>query len=167
MVDVSVVIATYNRSAQVKEAIDSVLAQSVPVREIIVVDDGSKDDTRHQLSAYGDRIVPFFRSNQGASAARNYGMRAARGEWIAFLDDDDVWLPTKIERQMALARGNPKLGLIYCSDYAVDEKLRILYTRDAHPQHRGDVFAQLLVKNFIFTSCVIARRDAIENAGYM
>src|SRR5262249_2321973 len=104
---------------------------------------------------------------QGASAARNHGMRAARGEWIAFLDDDDVWLPTKIERQMALAKNNAQLGLIYCSDYAVDEQLRILYSRDAYQENRGDVFGQLLTKNFIFTSCVIARRDVVENAGYM
>lgn len=167
MVDVSVVIATYNRQRLVKEAIDGVLAQSVPVREIIVVDDGSKDDTRKVLGAYGDRIRHFFRPNGGASAARNYGMQAARGRWIAFLDDDDVWLPQKIERQMELADKNPKLGLIYCSDYAVDEQLKILYPREASPQNRGDAFERLLVKNFIFTSCVIARRDLVEQAGYM
>lgn len=167
MVDVSVVIATYNRAQQVREAIDSVLAQTVPVREIIVVDDGSKDNTREQLLAYGDRVRPFFQANGGASAARNLAMRNARGEWIAFLDDDDVWLPTKIEKQMELANQNPKLGLVYCSDYAVDEQLRVLYARKAAEDNRGDVFDKLLTKNFIFTSCVIARRDSIEQAGYM
>lgn len=167
MVDVSVVIATHNRAAQVKEAIDSVLAQSVPVREVLVVDDGSTDDTREQLRAYGDRIRPFFQPQAGASAARNQAMRASRGEWIAFLDDDDVWLPNKTERQMSLIRENPKLGIVYSSDHAVDEHLRILYTRHAAPENRGDAFARLLIKNFIFTSCAVARRDAIEKAGYM
>lgn len=167
MADVSVVIATYNRAQQVKEAIDSVLAQSEPVREIIVVDDGSKDDTREQLLAYGERIRPFFQKNGGASAARNMGMRNARGQWLAFLDDDDVWLPTKIEKQMELVKQNPRLGLVYCSDYAVDEELRILYARNAEPKNRGDVFDRLLIKNFIFTSCVMARRDLVEKAGYM
>ena len=167
MLDVSVVIATYNRSKQVREAIDSVLAQSIPVREILVVDDGSKDDTREQLLAYGNRVRPFFQANGGASAARNLAMRNAQGEWLAFLDDDDVWLPTKIEKQMALARQDPKLGLVYCSDYAVDEQLRILYARNAEPENRGDVFERLLIRNFIFTSCVIARRDLVEEAGYM
>jgi D-aspartate ligase len=167
MVDVSVVIATYNRSRQVKEAIDSVLAQSAPVREIIVVDDGSKDSTRETLLSYGDRIRPFFQANGGASAARNLAMRMAQGSWIAFLDDDDVWLPEKIEQQMELVRRNPELGLVYCSDYAVDEQLRILYPRNAQDGNRGDVFERLLIKNFIFTSCVIARRDAVEKAGYM
>ena len=167
MVDVSVVIATYNRSRQIREAIDSVLAQSVPVREVIVVDDGSKDDTRAQLLAYGDRIRPFFQANGGASAARNHALRMAQGSWIAFLDDDDVWLPEKIKQQWDLVRKNPALGLVYCSDYAVDEQLRVLYSREAQPQNRGEVFDRLLIKNFIFTSCVIARRDAIEKAGYM
>src|SRR5207244_743209 len=102
MVDVSAVIATHNRSSLVKEAINSVLAQSAPVREVIVLDDGSEDDTRTQLAAYGDRIRLFCRPPGGASAARNYAMKAAQGRWVAFLDDDDVWVPTKIERQMAL-----------------------------------------------------------------
>lgn len=167
MVDVSVVIATYNRSRQVREAIDSVLAQSVPVREIIVVDDGSKDDTRAQLLAYGDRIRPFFQANGGASAARNLAMRMAHGSWIAFLDDDDVWVQEKIEQQWALIEKDPSLGLVYCSDYAVDEQLRVLYERKAQESNRGQVFERLLIKNFIFTSCVMARRDAIGKAGYM
>ncbi len=167
MVDVSVVIATYNRSQQVREAIDSVLAQSVPVREIIVVDDGSRDDTREQLLAYGNRIRPFFQANGGASAARNYAMRMAQGSWIAFLDDDDVWVPTKIEQQWNLVQKDPLLGLVYCSDYAVDERLNVLYPRNAQQENRGQVFERLLTKNFIFTSCVIARRDAIEKAGCM
>src|SRR2546423_12247041 len=111
--NVSVVIATYNRAAQVKEAIDSVLAQSLPMREVIVVDDGSKDNTRAQLEAYGDRIRAFFRPNGGASAARNYGMRMATGEGIAFLDDDDVWAATKSQRPMELATRNPELGQLY------------------------------------------------------
>src|SRR5215510_13181409 len=143
MADVSVVIATYNRSRQVREAIDSVLAQTLPVREVIVVDDGSKDDTRAQLLAYGDRIRPFFQTNGGASAARNLAMRMAQGSWIAFLDDDDVWQPEKIAQQWELVQKNPSLGLVYCSDYAVDEQLRILYSRDAQPENRGQVFERL------------------------
>jgi glycosyltransferase involved in cell wall biosynthesis len=167
MVDVSVVIPTYNRASQVKEAIDSVLGQSKAVREIIVVDDGSSDGTREALLAYGSSIQVLFPPKGGASAARNCGMRAAQGQWIAFLDDDDVWLPSKIERQLELASLNPALALVYCDDYAVDEQLQILYRRAAASENRGDVFERLLVKNFIFTSCVIARRDAIEKAGYM
>jgi glycosyltransferase involved in cell wall biosynthesis len=167
MIDVSVVIATHNRAVQVRQAIDSVLGQSVPVREVIVVDDGSTDDTRTQLAAYGNSIRVLHQENAGASAARNRAFQSARAAWIAFLDDDDVWLKSKIERQMALIEHNPRIGLIYCSDYAVDEQLRILYPRNAAPENRGDVFERLIVKNFIFTSCVIARRDLIERADGM
>jgi len=94
-------------------------------------------------------------------------VKEAASTWIAFLDDDDVWLPTKIERQWALVQQNPALGLVYCSDHAVDERLNFLYRRDVAPQNRGDVFDRLIVKNFIFTSCVIARKDLIERSGYM
>jgi len=167
MSDVSVVIATYNRAGQVKEAIDSVLAQTESVREVIVVDDGSRDHTREQLLAYGARIRPFFQKNGGASAARNLGMKAAQGEWIAFLDDDDVWVPQKIQKQMEVVRQNPRAGLVYTSDYAVDEQLKVLYSRIAHAENRGDVYERLLIKNFIFTSCVIALRKAVEQAGHM
>jgi glycosyltransferase involved in cell wall biosynthesis len=165
--DVSVIIATHNRETLVTEAIDSVLAQSMGVREIIVVDDGSTDNTRDRLSQYGDRIRAFFQSNLGASQARNYGIRQAQAGWIAFLDDDDVWLRGKIECQMQLARRNPNLGIIYCSDHAVDEQLQIIHTRHAADANRGDVFEHLLIQNFIFTSCVISRKDAIEQAGFM
>jgi len=167
MADVSVIIATHNRQLQVCEAIDSVLAQTEPVREVIVVDDGSTDDTPKQLAKYGNRIRILHQRQAGASAARNLGMHAAQGDWIAFLDDDDVWLETKIARQIELVNNNSALGLVYCSDHAVDEQLRTLYTRTAAPENRGDVFERLLIKNFIFTSCVIARRKAIEQAGYM
>jgi glycosyltransferase involved in cell wall biosynthesis len=167
MADVSVVIATHNRSSLVKQAIDSVLAQSEPVREVIIVDDGSTDDTLEELAAYGDRIRVFSQKQAGPSAARNRAIREAVGEWIGFLDDDDVWLPIKIEKQMQLVRQNPQVGLVYCSDYAVDETLQILYTRAAQPANRGDVFDRLLIKNFMFTSCVLARREGVEAAGYM
>lgn len=165
MADVSVVIATHNRVSQVKVALDSVLEQTERVREIIVVDDGSTDDTRTLLAGYGNRIRPIFQSQSGASAARNRGVAEARGEWIAFLDDDDVWLPAKIAQQMAVARQDPRFGLVYCSDYAVDDDLRILRTRAAAAENQGDVFERLLIRNFIFTSCVIARRDLVEEAG--
>jgi glycosyltransferase involved in cell wall biosynthesis len=167
MADVSVIIATHNRVQLVKEAIDSVLAQSKQVKEIIVVDDGSTDSTRNLLTNYGERIKAVYGTGEGASAARNRGLRLASGEWIAFLDDDDVWLKEKIERQMAIADQSPGLGLIYCSDYAVNERLDVLYTRSPQADHRGDVFERLLIRNFIFTSCVVARRDAIEKVGYM
>jgi len=97
---VSVIIPTYNRAKYVTHAIDSVLAQTYPSYEIIVVDDGSTDDTRKELAPYMDRIKYIRKEHAGHSAARNTAIRASRGQWIAFLDSDDAWLPAKLSRQM-------------------------------------------------------------------
>lgn len=98
---ISVIIATYNRASFLREAVDSVLCQTFPDFELIVVDDGSQDNTREVLVSYGSLIRTLFQANAGLSAARNRGINAARGEWIAFLDSDDVWLPEKLATQMA------------------------------------------------------------------
>ena len=97
---VSIVIPTYNRSAIVPIAIESALRQTFEDYELIVVDDGSTDGTRERLDPYMGRIRYFYQSNRGVSAARNAGIAAARGEWIAILDSDDVWHPAKLERQL-------------------------------------------------------------------
>jgi glycosyltransferase involved in cell wall biosynthesis len=97
---VSTVIPTYNRRTQVLRAIDSVLAQTVPADEIIVVDDGSTDGSVEAIrSRYASRVKVFRQENRGVSAARRRALEETRGEWIAFLDSDDEWLPTKLERQ--------------------------------------------------------------------
>jgi glycosyltransferase involved in cell wall biosynthesis len=102
---VSTIIPTYNRRTQVLRAIDSVLAQTTPVDEIIVVDDGSTDGSTEAIrSRYGSRVTLFRQENAGVAAARNRGMCEARGEWIAFLDSDDVWFPTKLENQLEAIR---------------------------------------------------------------
>ena len=112
---VSALIPTYNRRTQVLRAIDSVFAQTMPVDEIIVVDDGSTDGSAEAIrSQYGSRVKLLQQKNAGVSAARNLGIGEARGEWIAFLDSDDVWMPTKIERQFeALAALGEGFGLCF------------------------------------------------------
>src|SRR5262249_55984139 len=92
--------------------------------EVIVVDDGSTDDTPRVLEAYGHRLRVIRQSNQGAGAARNTGIAAARGEYVAFLDSDDVWLPQKLERQMARFEADPDLGLVHCGAEVIDEEGR-------------------------------------------
>ncbi len=97
---VSICIPTYNRAALVQEAVASVLAQTWREFELIVVDDGSTDDTTEALAAYASRIRLIRRESRGGvSAARNTGIAAARGEWLAFLDSDDLWRPEKLARQ--------------------------------------------------------------------
>ena len=112
---VSVVIPTYNRASKVRNAIESVLAQTVSDFEVIVVDDGSSDDTGRSLEEiFGDRIRYYPQANQGASVARNKGIAEARGEWIAFLDSDDLWEKEKLEWQFrSLERFGPKCGGCY------------------------------------------------------
>jgi glycosyltransferase involved in cell wall biosynthesis len=99
---VSAVIPTFNRANLVCEAVESVLQQSYRNMEVIVVDDGSTDDTLVRLQAYGDRVRVISQSNAGPAVARNRGISASKGEIVAFLDSDDLWLPNKIERQVAL-----------------------------------------------------------------
>jgi glycosyltransferase involved in cell wall biosynthesis len=99
---VSAIIPTYNRAHIIGEAVESALAQTYPNLEVIVVDDGSKDDTLARLQKFGDKIRVISQANAGPAAARNRGMEAARGEFIAFLDSDDIWLPEKTERQVDL-----------------------------------------------------------------
>lgn len=101
---VTVVIPTFNRHYCVGRAIESVLAQTHPKWELIVVDDGSTDGTPERLASFGDAIKVIRQTNQGPSAARNAGIRAARGEFVAFLDSDDEWMPDKLERQLDLMR---------------------------------------------------------------
>jgi glycosyltransferase involved in cell wall biosynthesis len=112
MKTVSVVIPTYNYARYLGEAIDSALGQTLPPLEVTVVDDGSTDDTPQVLAAYGDRIRVLRQKNAGVAIARNSGIAAARGEYVAFLDADDVWLPRKLELQMPLFDGS--VGLVHC-----------------------------------------------------
>ena len=111
---ISVIIPAWNRAREVCRAIDSALAQTLPPLEVIVVDDGSTDETPEVLARYGDRIRVVRQSNQGVAAARNAGIAVARGELLAFLDSDDVWLPRKLELQVARLDADPELGLVHC-----------------------------------------------------
>lgn len=117
---VSVVIPNYNYANYVREAIDSVLAQDYEDIEIIVIDDGSKDDSRIVLENYGDAITSIFQKNQGVAASRNNGVRASSGEFIAFLDADDAWQPTKVSKQVELFREQPELGLVHVGVDEID-----------------------------------------------
>ncbi len=123
---VSVVIPAFNVAWCVEKAIDSALAQTHPAVEVIVVDDGSSDDTPRVLASYGDRIRGLQQPNGGMSNARNAGIRAAQGEYIAFLDADDWWLPEKLERQLQLMLADPTLGFTSAAALVVDDKGNVL-----------------------------------------
>jgi len=109
---VSAVIPVYNGAGFIHRALDSVLAQTHPVEQIIVVDDGSTDKTASAVSEYGGRVEYIYQPNAGAAAARNTGIRAVRGDWVAFLDSDDEWLPDRLARQFELVCKYPELAWI-------------------------------------------------------
>src|ERR1700736_2136561 len=132
---VSVVIPTFNRAGSVGTAIESVLAQTWQHFEVIVVDDGSTDDTAKKLSRFGDRIQSISQSNKGVSAARTAGIHSGRGKWVAFLDSDDRWQPTKLERQMQCMR---TLNVGMCFTRCLTNKGALLPDIDLHTLRRGD-----------------------------
>lgn len=165
---VSVVIATYNRASFLVEAIESVLSQSFTEYEILVADDGSTDDTVDRLARYGTRIRHIRLDHSGRpSVARNRALAVARGELIAFLDDDDVWQPEKLERQVHLLVNQPDLGMVY-SDlrFLREDGTRSDTILQPHQQRRGNLFDDLLADCFIHPSTAVVRKCLGDEVGW-
>ncbi|MGP0020243.1 MAG: glycosyltransferase family 2 protein [Candidatus Sulfotelmatobacter sp.] len=176
---VSVIIPTYNRAATVGNAIESVLAQTFSDLEVIVVDDGSSDDTGRILQeTYGDRIRYFAQANQGVSAARNKGLAEARGEWIALLDSDDLWEKEKLEWQFkALERFGSQCGVCYADArfFNYPESRTMLQLSEESYRHEGTMgintdVLRLLVKPggagmVVCPSSLLARADVVAKSG--
>ncbi|MDA8018756.1 MAG: glycosyltransferase [Thermoanaerobaculia bacterium] len=162
--DVSVVIPTWNRGDRLIGAVESVLQQTSSPREVIVVDDGSTDDTLSRLARVEDvrlRVVETERA--GVSAARNRGVAVASGRWIAFLDSDDLWQPTKLERQVAEARRSGLL-LVHSDEIWIRRGVRVnpkLY----HQKRGGRIFVHCLPRCCISPSAALLRRDLFESLG--
>jgi glycosyltransferase involved in cell wall biosynthesis len=166
---VSVIIPTYNCARYLPEAIDSVLAQTYRDFEIIVVDDGSTDNTQEVLARYGDHMRVIRQSNQGSAAARNAGILPARGEFIAFLDADDLWLPHKLERQVPLFDERPELGWIYSDYREFDEsgpRARSFFERPGlRPPPEGWIVLKLAMGCITWTATVVARASCFREVG--
>lgn len=162
------IIPTYNRRELVQRAIDSVLAQTHPVDEILVVDDGSTDGTGEALRArYGERIRYHWQANAGVSAARNAGMALATGRYFALLDSDDLWRPEKTAQQVAWLDAHPEFGMVLCDVVRVDA--------DGTPYdtfHRRDVLREdgwalrwLLLNPSLVPASIMFRREVFETCG--
>jgi glycosyltransferase involved in cell wall biosynthesis len=194
---VSVVIPTYNRAGRIGAAVASALAQDHPNLEVLVVDDGSTDGTRETLErSYGGnpkvRYLP--KPNGGVSSARNLGLRESRGEFVAFLDSDDTWLPGKISLQLECLRRFPQAGMVWTDMAAVDGSGRVLHERylrrfydtyKYYPTTRslfaqgfqearisgvdafcGDIFSPMVLGNLVHTSTVLLRRERLDRVGF-
>ena len=133
---VTAIIPTYNRAEIVGRAIDSVLAQTYPNIQLVVVDDGSTDATRAVLAGYGDRIEPIFQQNAGVGHARNAGIAAARGEFIAFLDSDDTWDAWKIAAQVQAFQTFPELSVVYTDARSIDLDGQQVFASSLRSFHR-------------------------------
>lgn len=164
---VSVVIPVHNAERYVAETLDSVFAQTYPDIEVVVVDDGSSDDSELALAPYRDRIVYINQANAGVSAARNAGIRRATGEYVAFLDADDLWEPDKLAIQVARL-GETGAALVHSNASYMDE------SGNPRPPHipdfpyacEGMCFNRLFLDgNGLMTSSVMVRRQCLEEAG--
>lgn len=165
---VSVVIPAFNAARFVADAIESVLAQTQPPLEILVVDDGSSDATRQVIESYAGRITPVIHpENRGLSAARNSGISLARGELIGLLDSDDAWDPRMIEAQRREFRENPGIGLCFTDLWDCDPELKSTSHRRGYRRRSGEnCFAELYLTAFpIPPSTLFLRREVFERAG--
>jgi glycosyltransferase involved in cell wall biosynthesis len=164
---VSVVIPAYNASKWIAETLESVLRQDFRDFEVIVVDDGSTDDTARVVTGFGERVCFIRKNNGGTGSARNVGIRAARGEYIAFVDADDLWTKEKLRLQVDLLK---RMGLawVYCDAFVFDDASgeRMYRFRNLARQYDGDILERLFLGNFIPSPTVVIRKSVFENVGF-
>jgi glycosyltransferase involved in cell wall biosynthesis len=173
---VTALIPTYNMAHFVRQAVDSVLAQSRPVDEVIVVDDGSTDNTAEVLAPYEGRLRRVLKKNGGLASARNAGLREAKGDFIALLDADDLWQPDKMEKQMGFLAQHPGIDFLfgdYCnfSDETDNEEpeIKCPAMHDylvANASNLTQIFDCLLEENVVLPSTVVFRWSCLERTGY-
>jgi len=172
MPNVTVAISTYNRASLVREALESVFAQTYSDYDVVVVDNGSTDDTREALRPFEDRIRYVQQENRGRAGGRNRAIELATGRFVAFLDSDDLWLPDKLERQVPLLEANARVGLVHGHTEAIGEqgellpeetaRLRILFDA-AHL--RPVTYAGYVLECLCLTSTIVVRREAFDRVG--
>ena len=169
---VSVIIPTYNYANYLSRAIESVLAQTYRQIELIIVDDGSTDNTasviEYYKNKYPDVIRYFYQKNSGPNAARNKGLDLVQGEFIALLDADDEWFPEKLDKQVSFAHANPKYGMIGCGIRWVKDDKTIIFEGFGIPvPPRGELIKHLKMRSFGFggSSGVVIRKHCFDVVG--
>jgi glycosyltransferase involved in cell wall biosynthesis len=171
-VRVTAAITTYNRAAFLPGALESVFEQTFPDYEVLVVDDGSTDETPQVLAGYGDRIRVVRQANGGRSAARNTAVREARAPLISFLDSDDRWLPDKLERQVPVLEARPRAGMVHGHVDLIDgdgrpqaEETARHHAMFSAAHANGVTYAGYAFDCRCFSSAITARVEAIEAVG--
>ena len=167
---VSVVIPAYNAGAVLADTITSALDQTYAPIEVVVVNDGSTDDTAAVAASFGDRITYVEQANAGPAAARNAALRVARGELAALLDADDLWMPTRIERCVEILQARPEVGMVTTDAYLIEEGVKTEKRsygdrrRYPFPAHEDDQIAEIARRNFLFVG-VVFRRSLVDACG--
>lgn len=161
---VSVVIPTYNRAHTLAAALDSVLSQTLPPDEVIVIDDGSTDNTVSLLSGYGDTVTTLHQENRGVSHARNVGIAHAKSEWIAFLDSDDHWLPDKLRRQSLMVEQHSTYQICHTNEIWVRNGVRVNQMKK-HTKYGGNIYCHCLPRCVISPSSVMIHRNLFALTG--
>ena len=166
---VSIIIPTYNCARYLGRAIDSAISQTYKDYEIVVVDDGSTDDTKDVAMQYGRKVTYLYQQNQGLSAARNYAVSNASGELLAYLDADDMWYPDKLERQVAFLDAHQECGMVHSEMSVINEQDEILHVRFYEETKRsvpqGYCVQQLLMRCHIQPLTVVERRSSFDRVG--
>lgn len=161
---VSVIIPTFNRARYVGETVESVLAQSYENIEVIVIDDGSTDNTSEVVSRYVPRVRYVWQENAERGASRNHGLRLASGELISFLDSDDLWLADKVEKDVDFFNRHENVGLLFSDAVQIDAagtEIRRLSPKS----HSGNVTKRIMIENFVLMATHMARTSLIRDAG--
>lgn len=164
-IQISAIVPTFNRSLLVTEAIESVLLQDETVDEIIVIDDGSSDDTREQLTRFGKSIKVLFQKNKGISSARNLGIRSTTFDWLAFLDSDDLWKSNKIKRQKQEIIANPEFSIVY-TDEEWRQNNKWKNQKKIHQKFSGWIYKKCLPLCIISPSSVLIHKKVFDRVGF-
>lgn len=162
--DISVIIPTFDRCELLRRALDSVLKQTQKPREIIVVDNGSKDHTYEMVSSLFSNVI-YLKEKKGVSASRNRGISSAKSNWIALLDSDDVWKPEKLEKQIAFNINNPKYRLIHTNEIWYRNN-KFLNQLKKHKKSGGDIFKNSLSLCCISPSSTLIKKEIFSDYGY-
>tara|TARA_Y100000296_G_scaffold6929_1_gene8308 strand:- start:253 stop:1077 length:825 start_codon:yes stop_codon:yes gene_type:complete len=160
---ISVIIPTFNRAKLLERAIKSVLLQTYAPSEVIVIDDGSDDDTKEVVSKF-DTVTYLYQDNNGVSAARNKAVHYAKGDWVSFLDSDDEWLPHKLQKQVELLNQLPNLNIVHGEEIWIRNGVRVNQMKK-HKKSGGDIFIPSLKLCLISPSAVMIKRDFLISEG--
>lgn len=169
---VSIILPTYNRAHSIRRSIESILRQTYPHWELLVIDDGSADHTAEIMAEIvsSDSRVHYYRQphNRGAAAARNEGIRQAQYEFVAFQDSDDIWKDDKLEKQMKVFEDQPRVGMVYCAFEGEKQdgtRVRIPESSISVEDLQGNMYGLLLQRNVIDAPTVVIRKECLDRAG--